>query len=170
MKVYHDPAKEKTMSEQIFTRDYQPDDVQALANIYFNTIHRVNIAHYTQEQVDAWAPQLSLETEGWAKKFSRTKPIVAVVGDAVVGFAEFELNGHIDCFYIHHDWIRKGVGTVLINEVFSRAKRQNTSRIFVEVSITAKPFFERQGFITLTEQTVLIRGVELINYKMEKKI
>jgi putative acetyltransferase len=159
------------MKHKISIRDYRPNDVQALANIYFNTIHRINTAHYTQEQVDVWAPKSSIEnTEGWAKKFSRTKPIVAVIGDAPVGFAEFEPNGHIDCFYCHHDWIRKGVGAALMNEILFRAKNQNINRIFSEVSITAKPFFEKQGFIVIAEQTVLKRGVGLINYRMEKSL
>lgn len=156
------------MRKEISVRNYSTEDVQSLANIYFNTIHCINIAHYTQEQVDVWAPQSSLETEGWEKKFLRTKPIVAVIGDEVVGFAEFEPNGHIDCFYVHHEWIGKGVGAALMREIFTKAGRQNISRIFSEVSITAKPFFEKQGFITVTEQTILRKGVELTNYKMEK--
>src|SRR3972149_1035529 len=110
------------MKTEISIRDYQPEDVQALANIYFNTIHRINIQHYTQEQVDAWAPKTSLEREGWTKKFLRTKPIVAVVGEKVVGFAEFEPNGYIDCFFCHHEWIGKGVGAALMREILKRAK------------------------------------------------
>ncbi|MCE2983291.1 MAG: hypothetical protein LW832_06965 [Parachlamydia sp.] len=53
------------MKTEICIREYQPEDVQALANIYYNTIHRINIQHYTKEQVDVWAPKSSLEnTEG----------------------------------------------------------------------------------------------------------
>ena len=44
------------MKHEISVRNYRPEDVQALANIYYNTIHRVNIQHYTKEQVDEWAP------------------------------------------------------------------------------------------------------------------
>ena len=105
------------MKAEISIRDYQPEDVQALAKIFYNTIHKINIQHYTEEQVDVSAPITSLETEGWAKKFPRTKPIVATVGDEIVGFAEFEPNGHIDCFYCHHEWIGKGVGSALMKEI-----------------------------------------------------
>lgn len=61
------------MKTEISIRSYQPEDVQALANIYYNTIHRINIQHYTKEQVDVWAPTSSLETEGWAEKFSKLR-------------------------------------------------------------------------------------------------
>lgn len=158
------------MKHGISVRNYRPEDVEALANIFFNTIHRINIEHYTEEQVDVWAPRSSLETEGWAKKFSRTNPIIALAGDKIVGFAEFEPNGHIDCFYCHHEWIGKGVGSALMSEILTRAKSSNIDRIFSEVSITARPFFEKQGFAVLTEQKVVRNGIELTNFKMERKI
>ena len=158
------------MQQEIIVRKYKPEDVQELANIYYNTIHLINIQHYSQEQVDVWAPESSLEMEGWAKKFTRTKPFIAVVGNEVVGFAEFEPNGHIDCFYVHHNWIGKGVGKALMRAILTRAGELNIATIFSEVSITAKPFFESQGFIVLTEQTVAKKGIELTNYKMERKV
>ena len=56
------------MALKIRIRNYRTEDIQALANIYYHTIHRINIQHYTQEQVDVWAPASSLEkTEGWTK-------------------------------------------------------------------------------------------------------
>lgn len=158
------------MTTKISIRNYHPEDVEALANIYFNTIHRINIQHYTESQVDAWAPKSSLETERWATKFLKTKPIVAVAEGKIVGFAEFEPDGHIDCFYVHHEWIGKGVGAALMSEIFARAQSQNIDRIFVEASITAKPFFEKQGFVILSEQTVVIKDIKLTNYKMEKRL
>ncbi len=57
------------MTTKISIRNYHPEDVEALANIYFNTIHRINIQHYTKEQVDAWAPESSLEIEAGPKSF-----------------------------------------------------------------------------------------------------
>jgi putative acetyltransferase len=158
----------KIMTQQIIVRKYQPEDTQALAHIFFNTIHLINSKDYTKEQVDVWAPITSLDGERWSKKFLRTNPFVAVVGREIVGFAEFEPNGHIDCFYCHHEWIGKGVGSSLMRKIHEEARQQKIDRIFSEVSITAKPFFERHGFATICEQTISRNGVELINYKMEK--
>ena len=44
------------INKKILTRDYRSEDVEALAKIYYNTIHRINIQHYTEEQVDVWYP------------------------------------------------------------------------------------------------------------------
>ena len=158
----------------ISVRDYCREDTQELANIYFNTVHQINIQDYTQEQVDAWAPpsgfKSNSETEDWAKKFARTKPIVAVIGDKIVGFAELESNGHIDCFYCHHKWIGKGVGSALMKEILIRAKKRHINRLFAEVSITARPFFEKYNFVVISEQVVYKKGIGFVNYKMERTI
>lgn len=109
------------MALKILIRNYRTEDTGALANIYYHTIYKINIQHYTEEQVDVWAPTSSLETEGLAKKIPRTKPIIATVGDEIVGFAEFEPNGHVDCFYCHHDWIGKGIGSALMKEILQQS-------------------------------------------------
>jgi len=155
------------MKSTIKIRKYYLEDAKALMDIFFNTIHKVNIKDYTQAQVDAWAPEEKYKIEDWEKRFSRTNPIIATIDDKIVGFAEFENNGHIDCFYCHHEWINKGVGSALMDEIFYRAKNNNITKIFVESSITAKPFFEKKGFVVLSEQKIIRKGVELSNYKME---
>jgi N-acetylglutamate synthase-like GNAT family acetyltransferase len=48
------------------------------------------------------------------------------------------------------------------------AKEKLLPRIYAEVSITAKPFFITKGFEVVKQQTVQIRGVNLINFIMEK--
>ncbi len=97
-------------------------------------------------------------------------PIVATINDQVVGFAEFEDNGHIDCFYVHHQFQSKGVGSALLKEIEQQAIQKNISKIFAEVSITAQPFFLSKGFKVSKEQLKKIRGVELKNFVMEKNL
>lgn len=162
--------QEEPHKEKVFIRKYNVGDAQELANIFYNTIHLVNIRDYNQQQVDVWAPETSKEAAGWLKKFERTNPFVAFINNQVVGFAEFEPDGHIDCFYCHHEWIGHGVGSALMKAIDEAAYQQGIKHIFAEVSITAKPFFDRCGFKTVTQQTVEIKGVFLTNYKMEKFI
>lgn len=102
------------------------------------------------------------------KKLASIKPFVATIGDQIIGFAEFEKNGHIDCFYVHHHFQGKGAGTAMMNEIIQAAKVERLCRIYAEVSITAKPFFLAKGFIVINEQSIVLRGVELINFVMEK--
>lgn len=152
----------------ISIRTYRECDAKELAEIYYHTIHQINSRDYSKDQLEAWAPKESVEAEGWLEKFKRTQPFVATCNGKVVGFAEFEPDGHIDCFYCHHQFVGKGVGKALMRAIFSKAKEQKIDRVYAEVSITAKPFFEKQGFATVKEQTVLLRNIEFTNYKMER--
>ncbi|MGE3319108.1 MAG: GNAT family N-acetyltransferase [Candidatus Berkiella sp.] len=152
---------------EVYIRQYQPLDCEDLANIYYNTIHTINIKDYNETQVNAWAPIATKQAEGWAKKWEKLLPWVALLDNKRVGFVEFEESGHIDCFYCHHDYQGKGIGKALMDQVKKIAKENNIQRIWAEVSITAKPFFEHQGFKVVKQQTVNVRGVDLINYVME---
>ena len=152
----------------IIIRKYIPDDAQHLANIYYYTIHNINVQDYSEDQINAWAPSSSLELTGWKKKWETIKPLVALMDNKLVGFTEFEANGHIDCFYVHHECQGFGIGSSLMNEVFNKASDLNLKRLFAEVSITAKPFFESKGFKVVTKQNIDIRGVNLTNFIMEK--
>lgn len=151
-------------------REYQPEDAPALAAIYYNTIHHINKADYNQQQIHAWAPETHLDPNFWAEKWDRIVPIVAELDGRPVGFVEFESTGYIDCFYCHHEVQGKGVGRALMNEVFKRAREQGIDRIYADVSITAKPFFEKMGFQVEKAQTVEIRGMKLDNFMMSISI
>jgi putative acetyltransferase len=158
------------MNNNINIRLYQNGDEKFTSQIFYNTIHKVNCKDYTKEQLNAWAPESSLEQEGWAKKYYKIKPLIALLDTKIVGFAEFEENGHIDCFYVHHQFQGCGIGRALMDRIIQKAKSDSLSRVYAEVSITAKSFFEHYGFKVIKEQRKIIRKVELCNYLMEKLI
>jgi putative acetyltransferase len=155
------------MSKKIIIRQYDCSDAQDLANIYYHTIHNINSKDYSEEQINAWAPSSSLEITGWKEKWEKIIPFVAEIGNKVVGFVEFESNGHIDCFYVHDEYQGCGVGSSLMKEVFDKANTLKLKRVFAEVSITAKPFFEAKGFKVVKQQNCRIRGSKLTSFVME---
>lgn len=57
-----------------------------------------------------------------------------------------------------------------MNAIHEIARGNKISKIFAEVSITARPFFEKHGFTVIEKQKVSIRGIELVNFKMEKEL
>lgn len=156
------------MSNKIQVRRYIECDAKALAAIYYNTIHTVNAKDYFKEQLDAWAPKSCLDIEGWIQKWKKLLPYVALIDGIPVGFAEFDIGkGYIDCFYTHHKYQGKGIGTALMDKIVVEATEGSLSRIYAEVSITARPFFQAKGFQIVKEQTVQIRGEKLTNFVME---
>ena len=103
----------------------------------------------------------------WAERQSTRKTYVAVIAGKIVGFAELEKSGHIDGFYCHTDHQRCGVGRALLRRVKTEAHRQGNQKMSADVSITARPFFEHQGFRLVREQEVTLRGRTMTNFLME---
>lgn len=77
---------------------------------------------------------------------------------------------YIDFFYIHKDFQRQGIADKILTELELEAIRQHSKMLTSDISITAKPFFEKKGFRVKAEQKNIRLGIELINYKMEKKL
>jgi putative acetyltransferase len=150
----------------MYIRRYLERDAKEIAELFYNTIHQINSKDYTGEQIKVWAPDLRYEF--WIKRVKEKNPFVAVENGQVVGFAELDPDGHVDCAYVHHQWQGKGVASKLLAEIEKEAQSLGVKRVYTEASITAKPFFEKRGFKVIKEQQVEKRGVKLTNFQMEK--
>ncbi|MBM3983402.1 MAG: GNAT family N-acetyltransferase [Planctomycetes bacterium] len=150
-------------------RPYRPDDGPALLALFRDTIRRVNSRDYSPVQIAAWASD-DIDTAGWCGRFAGRFVPVAEDDDRTVGFAELEPNGHIDRVYVSADHQGRGIGRALLAALVAEARRAGIARLFTEASITARPFFETNGFAVLAPQVVTCRGVEFVNYRMERRL
>ena len=67
-------------------------------------------------------------------------------------------------------WKELGVATLLLSEVEKMARGYGVHKISVEVSITARPFFEKRGYKVVKEQNARANRLYLTNYVMEKTL
>ncbi len=157
----------------ILIRLFQPEDGDRLAQLFHDTVREVNIRDYSPEQVKAWAPD-DLYKWDWIKECTNNFTYVAEVEKGnekeIAGFAQLENDGHIDCFFCHKDYQRCGVGTRLYRAIEAKALELKIEHLFVEVSITARPFFRSRGFSVVREQQVFCRGEKLTNFVMSKSL
>lgn len=145
-------------------RTYRPEDCPALAELFCLTVHTVNAADYTPEQLAAWAPG-TVDLDGWDRSFRQHHTLLAVEGETVLGFGDMDGGGYLDRLYVRADRQGQGVGSVLCDLL----ERTAGGRVVTHASITARPFFERRGYRVVREQQVERRGVLLTNYVMEKE-
>jgi len=145
------------------------EDASEIAAIYYNTVRRVNAADYPPEQIEAWAPKLP-DADEWSARMASYTTVVADDEGTIAGFAELEDDGHIDCFYCHHDYQRRGVGSRLLIEVERIASDRAIGRLYLDSSVTARPFFEARGFVVEQRRDIDVRGQTLENYAMEKEL
>lgn len=159
----------------ISIRLFRPQDATQIAQLFHDTVRTINRQDYSLNQVKAWAPD-DIYFRDWVKvctsRFTYVAENVLENGDQkpgiIIGFAELEIDGHIDCFYVHRDYQGCGVGKSLYQAIESQALKLNCDRLYVEASITAKPFFQRQGFTIDQEQEVKVRGEVFKNYRLSK--
>jgi putative acetyltransferase len=150
-------------------RDYELSDAAVITQLFYDTIHSVNLQHYSEQQVRAWAPEVP-EPKVWHSRMSRRCTLVAEENGQIIGFAELERDGHLDMFYCQKDVIGRGVGSALYEAVEAKAMRLGLERIFADVSITARPFFERCGLSVVRELLVTRDGIELPTFRMQKRL
>ena len=150
-------------------RSYEAGDAPALAHLFYETVHALNRGDYSPEQLQAWAPEVP-DSEAWHARMSGRCTLLAEKDDEAVGFAELKRDGHLVMFYLRTDAVGRGVGSRLYLAVEEVAWKRRLGRIFTEASITARPFFEQQGFRVVGEQTVARRGARLTNFAMEKPL
>ena len=150
-------------------RKYRSSDCEKMAQLFYETVHSVNAADYTEEQLDAWADG-SIDMGAWDRSFREHHTVVAVESredtERIIGFGDMDSSGYLDRIYVHKDYQKKGVATALCDKLEARA----FEKIVTHASITAKPFFEKRGYNVIKEQQVLRGGLLLTNYVMEKSI
>lgn len=147
-------------------RRYEPGDLWQVTALFYDTVHTVNAADYSPEQLDAWADG-ALDLDRWNGSLLAHHSLVAVEGrDLIVGFGDIDGTGYLDRLYVHKDRQGLGIATALCDRL---ERAVDAPVITTHASITARPFFEGRGYRVLREQRVERHGVQMTNYVMEKR-
>lgn len=155
--------------DRIRISKYEPVMTREIADLFHASVHGIEDIHYTPEQREAWAPTPP-DYDGWSARLQAKTPWVATVGGRVAGFIELDPDGHIDCMYTHPDFQGCGIASALYSCVESHARTVRMDTLRVEASRTARSFFERNGFILVRENLVIMNGSDLRNFIMEKRL
>ena len=151
-------------------RRYQEGDHLAIGRIYHEAIHRIASRDYSPEQLHAWSG-----TKGdpgqwaadWKARCEKKQPFVKEVDRKLVGFIGLDPDGHIDCTFVDPAHAGQGIMDEIMGEVNRHAGLSGITRLFAEVSLTARPFFERQGCIWVRDNLATIGDITLPNFIME---
>ena len=143
-------------------------DIPEMRKLFRATVLTVNSKDYTKEEVEDWA-SCGDTVEHWKELLAKNNYIGALDGQGgIVGFSSMNAEGYLHSMFVHKDWQGKGVATLLLSEVEKIARRYGVHKISVEVSVTARPFFEKHGYKVVKEQKAKANRLYLTNYVMEK--
>ena len=144
-------------------RKYQASDCEKIVELFYHTVHTVNAKDYTKEQLNVWATG-QIDLEMWNLSFQVHFTIVAVDNNLIVGFGDIDKTGYLDRLYIHSDYQRQGIAAAICDQL----EQAVPGTIVTHASITARPFFEKRGYIVEKEQKRKANLLSLTNFWMAK--
>ena len=156
-------------TNKITLRQASIADLSEMKEIYKGTIMEMCAAEYDVDQRAVWASS-SEKTERWNALINDQYVLLAVKDNVIVGFGSLLNGNYLDFMYVHKDYQRQGIADLLLNALEAEAIRQKTTVITSDISKTARPFFEKKGYVVLAEKQNQRGDLVLINYKMEKEL
>ena len=88
----------------------------------------------------------------------------------IVGFSSITPHGYLHSMFVHKDFQGKGIATMLLEEIERYAITAGIMRITSEVSLTARPFFEKKGYVVEEEQKRKANQLSLTNFWMAREV
>lgn len=144
-------------------RSATQEDLEAITQLFRQTV--LHVKEYTEQQVTTWAKRHEEYTR-WQDRLRRQHFLLAESEDKLVGFGSITTDGYLDTLFVDRNFQRKGVASALVDKLLEYARQHKVEIVHSEVSLTAKPFFEKYGFRVLRPQQVVLDGVVFVNYFM----
>ena len=147
----------------------QSDTVE-LKQLFQNTVLAINRRDYSQAEVEDWAS--CGDNLANIKDMIKTHYFIVAVNQQseIVGFSSITPQGYLHSMFVHKDFQGKGIAIMLLNEIEQYAITNGIMRITSEVSLTARPFFEKRGYIVEEEQKRKANQLSLTNFWMAKQM
>ncbi len=142
-------------------------DIPALAKLYSHSVKAIAPGQYSQEQVQVWA-SFSEETESFRRFILEPTTFVAEKTLLLLGFSGVTHKGHIASLYVHGDYNRQGIGSLLLDSVIEYAQINGINQLHSEASEFSKPLFEKFGFSSYATEKVIRNGVLFQRYLMRR--
>jgi putative acetyltransferase len=150
-------------------RKFKPGEETELWHLFHDSVHHISTELYTSEQLLAWSPH-QFDADKWRARMRGISPFVVEHEKKLIAYADVQASGYVDHFFVHHLWQRRGVGNLLMQIIVQVAKQDQIDRLFSDVSVAARPFFEHWGFVVEKEQRVKIQHQTLKNYRMTRAL
>jgi putative acetyltransferase len=149
-------------------RAYVPGDAAHLAALYRRSVTHYGPGAYLPAQVAAWAGSISAEKIAARCADGRHVAVAIDGAGGILGWGDLETDGHMDFLYCAPEAGGRRVGSALVGALEAHAGAAGMRRLTVEASELAKHLFARRGFTLLHRNELLVDGVAIHNFSMEK--
>ncbi len=155
-------------------RKLRPDETRAYLEVHRASVRGLAALDYPPEVINAWAP---LPVSDEAVEAAAANPIgevrVAAVADGrVVGIGAVVTGKcELRACYILPEAKRLGIGTRIVGELESIARKEGVPFLTLESSLTAMPFYTAMGYqLEEMGSHVLGSGITMACARMRKEL
>jgi putative acetyltransferase len=150
-------------------RPYLPADAKRCAEIFRLSIEELAADDYDDDQREAWASRADDE-QAFGARLAGALTLLAVIDGAIAGFASLKGSEEVDMLFVDPEFARQGAGRALIEALTKLAQARGAKRLTVDASDSARPLFERLGFIAQKRNLVHKGDQWLANTTMAKTL
>jgi len=147
--------------------------MNAVIDAHRRSIIEICSKDYTPEQITKFS-EVTYSSDIWKNSVNNDYHVLIEVNGVVEGMCHAGIrkdgNGEILGLYFTKKIAGKGIGREVVEMAFNYLEQFNPPKIVLTGTITAKPFYEKMGFVVIGEEMSEIRGTQLQCFKMERVI
>ena len=160
------PARSRSLSA---IREYRPEDLSSVIEVYRDAVRAIAPALYTPEQVNAWAA-FAEQGDELSAMLAQGYRLVVESAAGIDAFAVLDPADYVSLLYCRARASRQGHATRLLNALEAEASRRGVTRVHTAASLISHPLFLRHGYTVDTEERVERNGIDFDRYRMSKRL
>ena len=122
-------------------------DVDGIMVTHVAAIRETSSSAYKPDEIEAWTSG-GMNPERYLPGITDGRMLVAVVGEAVVAFCEFDAaTGEVLGMFVDPLHLRRGIGRGLLQTVEARALQRGLERLHLQSTLNAIEFYRANGFV-----------------------
>jgi putative acetyltransferase len=151
----------------IALRPFLPADAKRCIEIFRASIRELASEDYDEDQIEAWSARAD-DAAAFTARLSESLTLIATLDGASVGFASLKGASALDMLYVDPAAARRGVGSALIDALVRIAQARGVEKLSADASDSARPLFERNGFVAQRRNLVAVGDQWLGNTTMTR--
>ncbi|HEX2671617.1 MAG TPA: GNAT family N-acetyltransferase [Polyangiaceae bacterium] len=137
----------------IITRGATPADARDAVEVVRRSIAELCAADHQHDgpTLERWLRNKTPEHfASWCAD-ADNRTIIAELSGVIAGVALLHCSGEVRLFYVKPECVRSGVGQALLHALEAQARDCQIACLKLESSLTARPFYERHGFVSTAD-------------------
>lgn len=157
----------------VSVRAMKPDEATTFLRIQRESVRGLAAAAYPSEVIDRWSVTPNDRTiRSFVANPDREIRLIADVDSKPAGLGALVVeHAELRACYVLPEVARRGVGTAIVREIERLAAEHGLTRLQLQASLNAEPFYVSLGYEVIDRGTTVLRnGCEMASVRMCKQL